>query len=196
MGYRASWCIGWIGVGMLGALLVGCAPVRTVYIPQEWGVPERRDDARGQKPQESSPTERPILKPTPRFQEEEVPQSSGLAPTKESQASQEPQRIASMHLVDLARASLNQGNPDQAIAFLEQAIQVDGYNGEAFFGLARAWRMKGSAGKALGFARKAEILFQDEPARLKDVYLLEAEIYRDSGDVSAAQAYSDRAARL
>lgn len=101
-----------------------------------------------------------------------------------------------MHLVDQAKASLAQGNPDAAISMLEQAIQVDVYNGEAFFALARAWRMKGSQDKALEFARKAEILFQDESSKLKDVYQFEASIYKDEGDDGKAEIYRVKASKL
>lgn len=101
-----------------------------------------------------------------------------------------------MHLVDQAKTALAQGKPDAAIPFLEQAIQVDVYNGDAFLGLARAWHAKGSPKKSLEFAKKAEILFQNEPGKLKEVYRLEAELYKEIGDPKKAEGYRQKAARL
>ena len=101
-----------------------------------------------------------------------------------------------MHLVDQAKASLAQGKADPAIPLLEQAIQVDVHNGEAFFTLARAWRMKGARQKALQFAQKAEILSQDDPAKLKQVYLLEADLHKELGDAAKADAYRQKASKL
>ena len=86
-----------------------------------------------------------------------------------------------MHLVDQAKMALSQGKPDAAIPLLEQAIQIDAYNGEAFFGLARAWRMKGSRNKAQEFAQKAELLLQDQPSELKEVYSFQADLFKELG---------------
>ncbi len=107
-----------------------------------------------------------------------------------------PQRYASMHLVDQAKTSLDQGKIDEAITMYEQAMRVDVYNGEAFFGLARAWHMKGFHDKSLEFAKRADMLFQGRPARLKEVYLLQAEIYRQLEDTSRAEAFLREASRL
>ena len=107
-----------------------------------------------------------------------------------------PQRQASMHLVNTAKSSMAQGNPDQAIPLLEQAIQVDVYNGDAFFELARAWKMKGSPKRALEFARKAEVLYQDDLQKLKQVLLFEAEAYKESGDSEKAKSYRQKAQKL
>jgi tetratricopeptide (TPR) repeat protein len=104
-----------------------------------------------------------------------------------------PQHLASMHLVTQARAYIDQGSPDAAIPLLEQAIHVDVYNGEAFFNLARAWQMKGVKQKAIEFAKKAEILLQDDRAKLRRVYLLQADLYSETGDVRNADAYRKKA---
>ncbi len=138
------------------------------------------------------------MKPPPAFKERDITPGSEAAPSPQAKkpAAQEPQRVASMHLVEQARAAIVQGRAEAAISLLEQAIQVDVYNGEAFFGLARAWRMKGSPQKSLEFARKAEILFQDDTKKLKDVYKLEAEVYRELGDASNAEAYRQKSSGL
>jgi tetratricopeptide (TPR) repeat protein len=98
--------------------------------------------------------------------------------------------------VNTAKSALQQGNAEQAIAQLEQAIQVDAYNAEAFFVLAQAWQASGDNKRALEFARKAEILYQDEPQALKRVYLLEADLLKRSGQKSEAEIYRQKAARL
>jgi tetratricopeptide (TPR) repeat protein len=101
-----------------------------------------------------------------------------------------------MHLVDQAKTALAQGKPDAAISLLEQAIQVDVYNGEAFFLLARAWRMKGSPQKALEFAKKAEVLLHEEKEKLKEVYLLQADLCKEMGDATKAEQYRQKASKL
>lgn len=100
-----------------------------------------------------------------------------------------------MHLVEQAKASLAQGKPDVAIAVLEQAIQVDVHNGEAFLGLARAWRMKGSRNKSLEFSRKAEILFQENRGKLKEVYLFQSDLYKEMGDTAKSEQYRQKASK-
>lgn len=201
-----------VSAGVVGlcavALLVvqGCASRRAVGMPSEWQAEPRAGAAtRSYQPPPSvpAPTSQPgvatgpILSPAPEIRERNLPSGPEKAP--EGRASQDestPQHLASMHLVDQARNSLAQGKPDAAIPPLEQAIQVDVNNGEAFLLLARAWRMKGSRNKALEFARKAEILFQDNRLKLKEVYLLEAGIYKDMGDPGKADIYNKKASKL
>lgn len=101
-----------------------------------------------------------------------------------------------MQLVNEAREPLDRGKPDLAIPVLERAIQVDVQNPEAFLLLARAWRQKGARKKALEFAKKAEILYQDEPARLKEVFRLEADLYKEAGDNTKASQYRRKVAEL
>lgn len=102
-----------------------------------------------------------------------------------------------MHLVDQAKASLTQGKADAAIPLLEQAIQVDVHNGEAFFTLAKAWRMKGSRQKALQFAQKAgKFWLGMTRAKLKLVYLLEADLHKELGNAAKADAYRQKAQNL
>jgi tetratricopeptide (TPR) repeat protein len=107
-----------------------------------------------------------------------------------------PQQLASMHLVDQGKTALSQGKPDAAIPLLEQAIQIDAYNGEAFFGLARAWRMKGSRNKAQEFAQKAELLLQDQPSELKEVYSFQADLFKELGETRKMELYRQKASNL
>ncbi len=101
---------------------------------------------------------------------------------KNEEAAKSPQRQASMQQVVQARGQLERGKPDAAIRTLEQAIRIDAGNGEAFILLARAWKQKGEKRKALEFAKKAELLYQKQPAKLKEVYLFESDLYRELGE--------------
>lgn len=192
---------GWLVVLFLTITVVGCGK-REVYIPPEWASappPAQESAPTPSSPLKSSvsPPEGPILEPPPSFKERDLSEEPG----KEAQATRKvepepPQQLASMHLVDQGKAALAQGKPDAAISFFEKAVQVDVYSGEAFLGLARAWLMKGSRNKAIEFVRKAEILFQDNNAKLKEVYLFQADIYNQLHDDKKVEFYRDKASRL
>jgi len=196
----------WILLLGAASVLCACAPTRTVYIPPEWqtapkiSTPEQTPEQKVERPA----TQQPVVQPAPQFKEQDVtdtsgqptsPASSEPPPTNQTRAS-DPQYLASMHLVDQAKASLALGDADNAIPPLEQAIQVDVYNGHAFLELARAWKMKGSQSKAIEFANKAEILFQDNPSDLKKVYLFKADLFKELNDPDKADFYLQKAARL
>ncbi len=196
--------LGLLALGLWGAaiLLTGCAP-RKVAIPPDWQAPPARTDAGlprdavSRPPAESGPGS-PILKSTPSFREGNLPagQESVSPQAMKKQEPRAPQQLASMHLVDQAGTALSQGKPDAAIPLLEQAVQIDSYNGEAFFGLARAWKMKGSRNKAQEFAQKAEVLLQDQPSKLKQVYLFQTELFRELGDTGRMEQYRQKASKL
>ncbi len=99
-----------------------------------------------------------------------------------------------MQQVSQARGQLERGKPDAAIRTLEKAVRIDARNGEAFILLARAWKQKGERRKALEFAKKAELLCQKQPAKLKEVFLLESDLYRELGDTAESRAQSSRKA--
>jgi len=118
---------------------------------------------------ESPPLPAPAKKPQPKK-------------LKKDEAAKSPQRQASMQQVNQAKAQLERGRPDTAIRTLEKAVRIDPGNGEAFIVLARAWKQKGERRKALEFAKKAELLCQKQPAKLKEVFLLESDLYRELGE--------------
>jgi tetratricopeptide (TPR) repeat protein len=101
-----------------------------------------------------------------------------------------------MQLVSQARGHLERGKPDAAIRTLEKAVRIDARNGEAFIVLARAWKQKGEKRKALEFAKKAELLYQKQPAKLKEVFLLESDLYRELGDNARAVQSSRKASTV
>jgi hypothetical protein len=192
------------------AMLAGCIPPRAVvHIPQEYKVkpaipptpvPSRSLETTPQAHENLPSPSGPLVTHSPAFTEKSMPLDNGsvaIHPSARQEpkapAEDQPQHLASMHLVTQAKTALHQGRPDAAIALLEQAIQVDVYNGEAFFNLARAWQMKGVKQKAIEFARKAEIIFQDDRAELRRVYLLLADLYSETGDVRNAGVYRKKA---
>lgn len=184
----------WLALLMMVGALAACAPTTPVQIPPAWqSSPKSAAAAPSQKP-------RQILKPAPKITEQNIPAQTPSQTTSSGQppaaVSSPPQQLASMQLVGEAQAAMSQGHIDEAINTLEQAIQVDVYNGQAFYDLALAWQSKGSQTNALQFANKAEVLFQNHPAKLKQLYLLKAQLYQALGDTAKAQAYRQKAARF
>lgn len=205
-----KYSIGWISLLSVTVMLAcACGPRKMVYIPPEWRTPPppvahapaspAPPRAKASAPP-SSAEKAPVLKPPPAFTEKDLP--SGPEPgepapeIKKPAPPPPPQHMASMHLVDQGKAALAQGKADAAISVLEQAIQVDVQNGEAFLELARAWRMKASRNKAVEFARKAEVLFHEEKEKLKEVYRFQSELYKEMGDSARAEQYRKKAASL
>jgi tetratricopeptide (TPR) repeat protein len=134
---------------------------------------------------------KPVAQPAPTAVNKQHPEKL----TKQ-EASKSPQRQASMQQVSQARGQLERGKPDAAIRTLEKAVRIDARNGEAFILLARAWKQKGEKRKALEFAKKAELLYQKQPAKLKEVFLLESDLYRELGDAASALQSSRKASAV
>lgn len=186
-----------LGLLLLAGLNSACAPRQRVVFPPDW---QPRAQAPAQPKQQPAPPATAAARPASTIMEQDLTAS---APAQEQKPATEPpeppkspQLVASLHLVDEGNRNLVQGQVDEAIALFEQAIQIDGYNGEAFFGLAKAWQQRDAPGRALEFARKAEILFQDRPSKLKKVYLLQAEILESQDDWHNASSYRAKADRL
>ncbi|MEJ5301717.1 MAG: tetratricopeptide repeat protein [Thermodesulforhabdaceae bacterium] len=104
-----------------------------------------------------------------------------------------PQVLASVRLVDDARQMRVKGKVDEAIRLLERAIEVDAYNGEAFYELALCWKAKGDIKKALSFADRSERIFAGNPEKLKKVYLLKTQLFDAAGKKEEAQKYRQKA---
>ncbi len=203
----------------IGIALLGCGR-KQVYIPPEYGSPPAAPSYGAPQPsaplvQQTPPVSKspelegredealsaPAPAPAPAVQKQFEPSEPQPVPVpakknqqerpKNREAAKSPQRQASMQQVSQARGQLERGKPDVAIRTLEQAIRIDAGNGEAFILLARAWKQKGEKRKALEFAKKAELLYQKQPAKLKEVYLFESELYRELGE-SAKSGYKPR----
>jgi len=201
-----KYAVGWISLAFAVVVLsAGCMSKKVVYIPQEWQTPLPKSTSStppahsglkntASAPSSSSPSS--ILKPPPAITEKDVAVDSNSVAPPPVKKPAPPQQMASMHLVDQGKAALSQGKADAAISVLEQAIQVDVQNGEAFLQLARAWRMKAARNKSMEFARKAEILLHEDRAKLKEVYTLQADLYKEMGDMGKAEQYRKRASKL
>jgi len=188
----------WLMLMLMVGALAACAPP-PVQAPSTWQPPPPQPAAPSTS--QAPATQRQILQPPPKISEQNITpqtpsQTATSGKTQTPQTPAPPQQLASMQLVNQAQAAMAQGHPDQAISALEQAIQVDVNNGQAFYDLALAWQSKGSQANALEFANKAELLFQNDPAKLKQVYLLKAQLYQATGDTASAEAYRQKAARF
>ncbi len=184
------------GLILVASLLMGgCAAQRSVVIPHDWST---------EKPQ--APSARQPVPPTPvpgsaTIRETNIP-PEGAGAGSEAQGGaagrepESPQLLASAQLVKQADLNLQRGAVEEAMSLYEQAIQIDVYNGDAFYGLARAWYRKGNYSQALEFGHKAEILFQGRAGKLKSLYLLEAKICQALNDNEAASAYLMKAKRF
>ncbi len=200
-------------LALLAALSACTLQKPPVYIPPEYSSPPPTTGYTAPPPpsapsyppgQQSPPPQGPAIISPPEFRKQELPPSPAPAPAPQPSARQQavspeepqtqsPRHLASMQFVNEARNPLNRGKPDLAIPMIEQAIQSDPQNGEAFLLLARAWRQKGAKKRALEFAKKAELLYQDEPAGLKQVLVLESDLYREMGDKKKASECRRRA---
>ncbi len=189
-------------------MVSSCISKKPVYVPSEWQPPPATQPAVVQpvSPPTPVPKETAILKPAPVIKETDLapaseapavaPEKKPAQPIEKKPAQPPPQQQASMQLVNRAKALMAQGKTDSAIPLLEKAIQVDQRNGEAFFNLARAWRSKGSRQKAIQFAQKSEILFQGDSTKLKQAYLLQADLYKEMGNAAKSDSYRQKASKL
>jgi len=119
---------------------------------------------------------------TQNFEDHQSAVAEKKLPKLEKAEAGSPRRQASMQQVSQARGQLNRGKVDLAIRTLEKAVRLDTGNGEAFILLARAWQQKGERRKALEFAKKAELLCRKQPAKLKEIHLLESDLHREAGE--------------
>jgi hypothetical protein len=204
---RTTTTAGWRVQSLALALVVGIALLgcerKQVYMPPgppSYGAPQpvappvQQAPSVSKTPELESREEAAVSAPAPApaVQKQFEPFEAQPAPVpakkkqqerpKNEEAAKSPQRQASMQQVVQARGQLERGKPDAAIRTLEQAIRIDAGNGEAFILLARAWKQKGEKRKALEFAKKAELLYQKQPAKLQEVYLFESDLYRELGD--------------
>ena len=67
-----------------------------------------------------------------------------------------PREKASLQLTEEGRQLLAEGQPDQAIRLLEQAIGLNPDSGQCYYYLAEAWFQKGNFGEARQFNRLAK----------------------------------------
>ena len=215
---RKRCCQGMLIILLTAIAFSGCAR-KEVHIPPEYSCPPGSPSYSAPQPVAPLVQQVPPGAQAPEVMGQQTPSSpppapppaqkkSGAQPAptasnkqhpgklKKQEASKSPQRQASMQQVNQARGQLERGKPDAAIRTLEKAVRIDARNGEAFIVLARAWKQKGEKLKALEFAKKAELLCQKQPAKLKEVFLLESDLYRELGDASSAVESSRKASAV
>ena len=72
-----------------------------------------------------------------------------------------PSAIASLQLTEQGRMLLENGHPDDAIAMLERAINLNPANGQIYYYLSEAWLFKGKFVEAKEFNSLAEIYLKE-----------------------------------
>ena len=72
-----------------------------------------------------------------------------------------PREKASLQLTQEGKQRLDEGNPDNAIRLLEQAVGLNPNNGQSYFYLAQAWLIKGVYSEAREFNRLAHICLKN-----------------------------------
>ncbi|MEJ5348114.1 MAG: hypothetical protein WHS46_05450 [Desulfosoma sp.] len=190
-----------IGVGILWTcvglvFLLGCTPKKPVVLPGPWAGPTPKTET----PPSPEPTPKPATSPSTPIKEKPLPQvqEQPLSPTPVVKPPKEPspQYLASVQLTQEGDRALSKGELDKALGFYEQAVQVDGYNGLAFLGLAKVWLQKNAPKRSLEFAKKAEILLADKPKDLRETYLLQSFLYEMLNQPENAKSYKEKAQRL
>jgi predicted Zn-dependent protease len=91
-----------------------------------------------------------------------------------------PRALASLQLTEQGRQFLENGDPDDAIRMLEQALNLDPANGQNYYYLSEAWLMKGNISQAAEFNRLAAIYLEDDDKWLYQVIQQRERIKRSS----------------
>lgn len=91
-----------------------------------------------------------------------------------------PRALASLQLTEQGRQFLENGDPDDAIRMLEQALNLDPANGQNYYYMSEAWLMKGNVSQAAEFNRLAAIYLEDDDKWLYQVIQQRERIKRSS----------------
>lgn len=112
-----------------------------------------------------------VLAITGCVKEKVSPASEPTAQQAETELSEEPdpRTLASLQLTEQGRRLVEAGKSDQAIRVLEQAIGLNPDNGENYYYLAEAWRLKGVMSEAKKFNQLAEIHLKDNDQWMRRV---------------------------
>ncbi|MGQ9670411.1 tetratricopeptide repeat protein [Desulfosoma sp.] len=184
----------WMCVGL--AIFWGCTPKRPVVLPGPWAG----STPTVQAPSTPAPASSTPSAPSASIKEKTLPETPQVPPSGTPAAKPpkepSPQYLASVQLVHEGDRALAKGDPDGALGFYEQAVQVDAYNGSAFLGLAKVWLQKNAPKRSLEFAKKAEILLTNQPKELRETYLLQSFLYEMLNEPELAKTYKQKAQRL
>jgi len=121
---------------------------------------------------------------TERPQQELIPESSS------------PQNVASAELVNQARELALAGRTEEALRRLERAVELNAYNGDAFYEMARCWEIRGDHERALTFINRAIAIFRGKPSKLIPAYFFKAAILEKLGRISEAAKIREMARKL
>ncbi len=122
-----------------------------------------------------------------------VSPKSEKKPLTKEKPSEVSRQVPSSKMVESARKLRQEGKIDEAIKSLERAIELNPNNGDAFYELSLCWKEKRNFNKALFFADKAEKLFSGNRQKLKDLYILKAQLLEALGKKEEAKAYREKA---
>jgi hypothetical protein len=100
----------------------------------------------------------------------------------------QPQRAASLRLVEEGRKLVDAGAPGKGLPRLEQSIAIDSSNPYAYFYLAKAHHKLGRYRESLNFLDVAESRLSSEPYWLAEVHALRGENFRALGMGERADA--------
>jgi tetratricopeptide (TPR) repeat protein len=100
----------------------------------------------------------------------------------------QPQRAASLRLVEEGRKLVDAGAPGKGLPRLEQSIAIDSSNPYAYFYLAKAHHKLGRYRESLNFLDVAESRLSSEPYWLAEVHALRGENFRALGMSERADA--------
>ncbi|MFH2045788.1 MAG: tetratricopeptide repeat protein [Pseudomonadota bacterium] len=80
-----------------------------------------------------------------------------------------PRAIASLELSKRGQLLIEANRPDEAIRYLERAINLYPGRGENYYYLAEAWLLKGNPSQAFEYNTLASIHFKDNPEWIKRI---------------------------
>ena len=85
-----------------------------------------------------------------------------IPPEVQRPAPKKPQELASLELIDQAKALIDKDRPDDAIRLLERAINLHPQNGETYYYMAEAWLKKDDIPQAKEFHSLAGIYLRND----------------------------------
>jgi predicted Zn-dependent protease len=114
---------------------------------------------------------KPVLPPArsipPEVKRPEIPKST--RPEETPRETPSPRAIASLELLKRGRLLIEAGKPDEAIRYLERAVNLYPGRGENYYYLAEAWLMKGNASQASEYNTLATVHFKGDPEWIKRI---------------------------
>ena len=121
-----------------------------------------------------------IFTPSPLPSRQPVPQTETPSPQTQSniiiREKPGPRIVASLQLVEQAKALIDDKRPDAAINVLERAISIHPASGQSFYYLAEAWMLKENTDQAKEFNRLAAMYLEKDAQWSKRIEKQQARI--------------------